>query len=167
MNTWIVIMIAGLASMGIPVLSLGATEVSPTIGPPPIMDNVIIEETDESAVIKRIKECNVPKGARGFWAGADLSPNFSIGSSVQTQLIRYNITKGKASLNSQGIGGGITLRYYSNGWMAPTALKEDPGTHVTHINRDSESREARAEISERFSQDIVQRRGLLRRSRRI
>ena len=65
----------------------------------------------------------MPNGTRGFWAGADLGQNFSIGSSVQTQLIRYDITKGKASLNSQGIGGGVTLRYYNDGWMAPTTLK--------------------------------------------
>src|SRR5438876_1232526 len=130
MNTWIVIMIAGLASMGIPVLSFAAPKIPPPIGPPEIveaepidptkiMEGVHIDPAKKSDVDKRIKDCTVPEGARGFWAGADFGKNFSIGSSVQTQLIRYDITKGKASLNSQGIGGGITLRYYNDGWMAP------------------------------------------------
>ncbi len=117
------------------------------------MEGVHIDPAKKSDVDKRIEDCTVPEGARGFWAGADFGKNFSIGSSVQTQLIRYDITKGKASLNSQGIGGGITLRYYNDGWLL-LRKRLLPVQYPLKISR-------------LLSQDVVRRRGLLRLSKRI
>lgn len=67
---------------------------------------------------ERIDTCSIPQNARGFWGGGDLGKNWSVGNTVAAQMIRYNITKGRASLNSQGLGAGLTLRYYPSDWMA-------------------------------------------------
>lgn len=90
-----------------------------------VMENVQVPDTDEDKVKERIDKCSVPANARGFWGGGDIGSNWSIGNSVAVQMIRYNITKGTASLNSQGLGTGITLRYYPDDWMAEVDKTRD------------------------------------------
>lgn len=83
-----------------------------------IMEGVVVPDSESAKVKERIDHCSVPNNARGFWGGGDLGKNWSIGNTVAAQLVRYNITKGSASLNSQGLGAGLTLRYYPSDWMA-------------------------------------------------
>lgn len=83
-----------------------------------IMEGVEVPDVEKGEVDKRINACKVSPDARGFWSGGDAGSNWSIGNTVVAQMVRYNITKGTASLNSQGLGGGITLRYYPSDWMA-------------------------------------------------
>ncbi len=88
-----------------------------------MMEGVIVSDSDQ--VKERIKHCSVAQNARGFWGGGDVGSNWSIGNTVAAQMVRYNITKGSASLNSQGLGAGLTLRYYPSDWMAEVDSARD------------------------------------------
>ncbi len=90
-----------------------------------IMENVIVPGSDAPKVQARIDQCSVPENARGFWGGGDIGKNWSVGNIVAAQMVRYNLTKGSASLNSQGLGGGLTFRYYPSDWMAEVDHNRD------------------------------------------
>ena len=77
-----------------------------------------------TTIEERLKKCTCPEGARGLLA-ADLGSNISVGASVTAQLIRYNITSGKASVNTPGLGAGIAFRYYPDSWMAEIDGRHD------------------------------------------
>ncbi len=102
-------LICGLVIIGVPSISLAFyKEYSGEV-----------PDKDKEKVEKRIREdCTILKEARGFWSGGDINENWSLGNDVSTQLMRYNFTKGKASLNTQGFGFGFTARYYRDDWMA-------------------------------------------------
>ena len=82
------------------------------------------EEARNSALGK----CFLDVGSKA--AAGDLSSNISVGPTLTTQLVRYNLATEKASFNARGIGVGAAFRFYNDNDMDAS-----PGTTIRDIRR--------------------------------
>jgi len=82
------------------------------------------EERPKKTKEQRIEECELRKPTAITTDVFNLDKNWTVGVSATAQLIRYNLSSKKASVNTPGLGAGVNFRYYPEGWMAPDGPKD-------------------------------------------
>ena len=83
------------------------------------------DETFQDRINKRVKECWLDSPAATITTGAAvLDNNVTVGMTATAQLLRFNLSSGKASVNTPGLGAGVAFRYYPDGWIENGTTKK-------------------------------------------